>query len=294
MSPRRRNTYYNAQETAGADSLGGEDVVGDGGTDLHTEGELRTGVPVTVKDVVEDGRVGGVGVLDRHVHLLIQLTSRAVHKGLVRVDKATSPGQLVTTRTVLAHDQHKPVDTVAVRNDHNIVASLAGCRVLLAAPVVGALRDIVVVGRLVKVLAGIKANLESLGDVKVTVLLELYHRRRELEEDQTLVGEDDVDLAHQTKVAQTREHKGELKQLHQLHVLDDDVVAVVVKCKPHVQEGHRLLAGGNVHHPHRVNSSSVVFRHKIEGLPVEVGKVGRLVVGHGEQRVDTFYGNYFS
>ena len=259
--------------------------MGDGGTDLHTEGKLRTGVPVRVKDVAEDGRDGG-GVQDRHAHLLSQLTSRTVHKGLVRVDKATSPGHLVTTRAVLAHDQHKPVDTVEVRDDHNIVASLARRRVLLAAPVVGALGDIIVVGRLVKVLARVKPKLASLGDVTVKVLLKLNHFGRELEEDQALFGEDDVDLVHQADVAQAREHEGKLKQLRQLGVLD--VVAVVVKCKPHVQEGHRLLAGSNVHHPHRANSSSVVFRHKIEGLPVEVGAVVRLGAGHGEQRVDTF------
>jgi hypothetical protein len=269
--------------------------VGDGGTDLHAEDELRPGVPIFVMDVGEDrlfggdGLFGGVGAMDLHVHLLSQLTSRTVHKGLVRVDKATSPRELVTTRSVLAHDQHKPVDTVAVSDDHNVVASLAGLSVLLAAPVVGALRDVVLVGRLVKVQQVLKPNLFSLGDVKLTVLLELYHGRRELEEDQALVGEDGVDLAHQTEVAEAREHKGKLKQLRQLGVLD--VVAVVVKCEPHMQKGHCLLAGGNVHHPHRVNSSSVIFRHELEGHPVEVGRSvgqGKLGASHRKNRSTLF------
>ncbi len=270
----------------------------DGGADLHAGDKPPPGVPVAVKHVGQDGLAGGVGALDRHVHLLIQLTSRAVLKGLVRVDKATGPRELVATRAVLAHDQHKPVDTVAVRDDHHIVASLAGLRVLLAAPVVGALRDVIVVGRLVKVLARVKPELASLGDVTVKVLLKLFHRRRELELDQALFGEDDVDLAHQAHVAQAREHERKLKELRQLGVLD--VVAVVEECEPHMQKGHGLLASGNVHHPHKGDSSSVIFRQEVdfrtfevgkrlEGHPVEVGKRRGLGAGHGEQPGQTFY-----
>lgn len=258
-----------------------EVVVGDGSTDLHPKGELRTGVPIAVKHVGQDRLRDMVGALDRHVHLLTELTFRAVLKGLVRVDETTSPSQLGTTGTVLAHDQHEPVDTVAVRDNHHVVARLASLSVLLAAPVVGALRDVVLVGRLVKVGRRVKPKLPCLGNVTVKILLKRNHFWRELEEDQALFGEDGVDLVHQADVAEAREHESKLKQLRQLHVLD--VVAVVEKCEPHMQKGHRLLAGGNVHHPHKADHSSVIFRRELDGLPVEVGNIvreGKLGASH--------------
>ncbi len=264
--------YSNRCVTARADSLvGWEVVVGDGRTDLHPKGELRTRVPVAVKHVGQDLLRDMIGALDRHVHLLIELTRRAVLEGLVRVDEPTSPSQLGPTGTVLADDQHEPVDTVAVRDNHHVVARLASLSVLLAAPVIGALRNIVLVGRLVKVGRRVKPKLPCFGNVTVKVLLKLNHFWRELEEDQALFGEDGVDLVHQADVAEAREHESQLKQLRQLHVLD--VVAVVEKCEPHMQEGHRLLASGNVHHPHKADERSVIFRRKLDGLTIEVGNV---------------------